>query len=147
MGLKTVFTILKKNYCVVNRWETLFPPFPSVQNHCRKSAKTQSYGGTGPCWPPLRTAPDHSSDVGLCPYFFPEPVLLSGKLLWALRCGGSESHRGAWPPFITACNSSFLWNGPLWTSSHLTLSVRRYGRSAGLLVRLVLMLCHSAVLR
>ena len=47
-------------------------------------------------------------DIGLCPHFCPEPVILGGKLLWTLRCMGSESCRGALPPFITACSSSLV---------------------------------------
>ena len=47
--------------------------------------------------------------------------------------------------FWEMCHCFFIWTGPLWTSSHLTLSVRRDVQSAGLLVQpLVLMLCHSA---
>ena len=53
---------------VVNCWDTLFLPFPSEQNHCKKSVivllmqtpyqgghrgvQTQSYRGSGPCCPP-----------------------------------------------------------------------------------------------
>ena len=49
----------------------------------------------------------HGSDVGLCPHFCPEPVILWGQLPWAPRCVGSELRGGAWPPFITACSSSY----------------------------------------
>ena len=49
----------------------------------------------------------HGSDVGLCPHFCPEPIIFWAQLPWALRCMGSASCRGAWPPFITACSSSY----------------------------------------
>ena len=32
-----------------------------------------------------------------------------GQLLWALRCMGSESGGGTWPPSITACSSIFYF--------------------------------------
>ena len=49
---------------VVKGRDTLFLPFHSEQNHCKKSVivllmqtpcqgATGGYGGTGPCWPPL----------------------------------------------------------------------------------------------
>ena len=37
----------------------------------------------------------------------PRAVILWANFPWALRCAGSELHGGAWPPFITACSSSF----------------------------------------
>ena len=48
--------------------------------------------------------------------------------------------------FWEMCNCFLIWDDPLWTSSHLTLSVRRDGQSAGLLVQpLVLMLLMCVV--
>ena len=55
---------------VENCWDTQFLSFPPVQNHCNKcvivllmqtpcwgghrGVRTQSYGGTGPCYPPAK---------------------------------------------------------------------------------------------
>ena len=33
----------------------------------------------------------HSIDIGMCPHFCPEPIILWGQLPWALRCAGFQT--------------------------------------------------------